>query len=292
MKRTIRVTVLMLVLVIALSTVAFADMGPKPSVNLILRGFGDEEVYITLLAGTEGNGPWGRVDENTEPPLTAREIWLKFADFEDPDGYCFWGELQKAELREDSKGTYHWYTWGYYPPEQFKVLLYFPAADEFVLCDTATETYAFESWYEVTMTGEEEPQLTVTRTYGYTWEVVAFLARLLATIIAEVALALAFGFIYKRQLGLILVINVITQLFLNIVLQKNGYPSMFIFYVLEYFVLELVVFCIEAVAYASCLRKWDKGERNKMHPVLYAFCANLASFLLGYAASHAFPFAF
>ena len=41
--------------------------------------------------------------------------------------------------------------WTYYPPSVFKILLYFPESDSFVVSG-ACETYAFDSYYTIDLT--------------------------------------------------------------------------------------------------------------------------------------------
>ena len=84
------------------------------------------------------------------------------------------------------------FTWGYYPPSKFKILLYFPEYDKFAVSEEVYERYAFDSYYNVDAKGLEVQSVTFTenitavRNYDYTWELTSLFARIIATITIEV----------------------------------------------------------------------------------------------------------
>lgn len=274
------------------SVTAFADMGPKPSVNLKIRGLHATVYYVTLLSEGDTTGPYSVYDPDySEPPEENRDIWQKFVDYKDDDGYHFLQHFEKAEEREDRKGIFGAYSWTYYPPERFKVLICFPECDRFIVSEEITETYAFDSYFEVNLT-ESGETCTVERSYGYAWEVFAFLVRLFLTIGLELVIALLFGYKNRSILKLILIINCITQLAMNILLQITGYMPIFFFYVLYYSVVEIVIFAVEGTVYDRAIEKTACDEQVSYHPYLYSLVANSLSFVMGYVISHWFPFVF
>ena len=111
-------------------TTAYADIGPKPSVNIEFEGI-DSKYYVTLLSETKSTGPYSAVDahldfdnENYKPGDADYDIWVKFKDYDDADGYYFlqyFKECTESDL----------FKWTYYPPHKFKVLIYFPQEDSF-----------------------------------------------------------------------------------------------------------------------------------------------------------------
>lgn len=274
------------------SVTAFADMGPKPSVNLKIRGLHATDYYVTLLSEGDSTGPYSVYDPDySVPPEENRDIWQKFVDYKDDDGFYFLQHFEKVEEREDGKGLFGSYSWTYYPPERFKVLIYFSGGDRFVVSEEITETYAFDSYFEVYLS-ESGETCTVERSYGYAWEVFAFLVRLFLTIGLELAAAPLFGFKNRSMLKLILLTNCITQLAMNILLQISGYMPIFFFYVLYYGIVEVAIFAVEGTVYDRFLEKTAGDEQASYHPYLYALAANLLSFVMGYVISHWFPFVF
>ena len=203
--------------------------------------------------------------------------------------------------------------WRYFPPEQFKLLLYFPESDTF-LCSPVTARYAFDSVYRLdlggkspaeiaalTLTGPDgDPipspagEITLDKADGTHQQIVGFFGRLGITLVIE--LALAWGWKYRKgsQLLFIGIVNLITQCLLNASLlywgaRETSRGAIIFWYIL----LELAVTGIEAAAYAYLLPGTDrKDPAVRRHAALYALSANLLSFLGGLALSEVFPILF
>ena len=165
--------------------------------------------------------------------------------------------------------------WNYYPPDPFRVLLYFPAEDRWVL-SAPCDRYAFSSYYnaDVDLTGEDSITVTPGRLQG----VGPLLLRMAVTLAAELLIALPFGLRKGRQLGVIAVTNVVTQIGLNLFLSAVMGTGWLVTAVL-YLLAELAVFLLEAEVYTRLLGEPGLGRKRL---TLYAFLANLASFLLGF----------
>ena len=197
------------------------------------------------------------------------------------------------------------------PPEQFKLLLYFPESDTF-LCSTVTERYAFDSVYRLDLGGKSPAEVaaltltdpngdplptgtvTLDKADGTHQQIVGFFGRLGITLVIE--LALAWGWKYRKgsQLLFIGVANLVTQCLLNASLlywgaRETSRGAIIFWYIL----LELAVTGIEAAAYAYLLPGTDrKDPAVRRHAALYALSANLLSFLGGLALSELFPILF
>ena len=181
--------------------------------------------------------------------------------------------------------------WRYYPPQTFKILLYYPdratesgAADNSAGASTRdSETtaasgafcvsdvlkrYAFHSYYFVDMaeiadnTGGAAIPLPVTQGYDYSAEILGFFVRFIVTLGVETLLALAFRLRTKRAFLTVLAANVVTQVALNILLNvqlhfNNVYGTFPL-----YFFAELFVFVAEAALYCFILGKRKNGGEN------------------------------
>lgn len=255
---------------------AQADMGPKPSVQVDFSGMGNEAFYVTLLSKTNSSGPATTYDGNPEYAdyHEADEdyaIWEKFVNYSDSDGYYFLQQFEKCQ------GNDH-YSWDYYPPSSFKILLYFPESDAFAVSDIHEE-YAFDSYFTVSM-DSSNMKLTVRKNYPFQWELVSLTVRMLLTILIEALTALLFHFRAKKQLQVIICTNILTQIVLNILLSVAVHILRSL--VLAFFCYifgELLVFIIEAVIYVRLLPKYSRHK--PIHPVLYALTANILSFSAG-----------
>lgn len=270
-----------------------ADTGPKPSVRITFENLRDEVCYATLLSEESSTGPqsvWDGDEEHIRDNGLGMDIWRAFADYKDDDGFFF---LQCAwEVRTSGQ-----LAWTYFPPETFKILLYYPESDEFAVSGIC-KRYAFDSYFTVDAAQRDQETVPTTGAYrmtavrrSYEWghELVSFAARVLITIAAEMAVALLFGIRGKRACGFLLAVNAGTQLLLNIALNLVNYRSGELAFVFTYIWLELFVFVAEAVAYSCLLPRRTGVRRGKWYYILYALAANAVSFGAGLAIARLLP---
>lgn len=261
-------------LVLAVSLPAFADMGPKPSVELKLYVYNDQNYAVTLLGNTESTGPWSAPNDYQDW-MGSRSVWEAFKNYDAPEGYYFLGYFK--EYFGDTEQTF---TWGYYPPQKFYVLLYNMDTGMFSLSREAVERYAFDSTWQVLFDTEDgDLRVYTNRDDG---DLISFFAaRLLITLMLELGLGAAvFGLREKTQQNLIGGVNLATQLALNLALHYGlFYLGPWAGFAL-YAGMEILVFAVEAFVYCRWL-PWPEGR--KPHPVLYALAANLLSFGVGWA---------
>lgn len=267
---------------------AAADMGPKPSVPITVKGLPDGVCWGTLLSKTPSTGPasvWGG-DENHKSDFMNPELWPFFAAYEDADGFYF---LQWMwDVTEESG-----FSWSYYPPETFKVLLYFPDTDAWVESEICTR-YAFDSYYTmdltgVTLRGGATVTAPVRRSYDFSSELRGLAARILVTLIIEIAVALLFGIRQRKPLLVILAANLTTQLILNGILLRISYTSGPAAFRGWYLFSELLVFAAEAIVYARTFPRLTEGKITRRRAVLYALAANALSFGGGILLSRWLP---
>lgn len=264
---------------------ASADTGPKPSVHVTFENMGDELCYGTLLSKTPSTGPAGAWDgtEDGKPIFNGANetVWRAFTEFKDEDGFYF---LQWFRRADENKAL----NWTYYPPQTFKILLYYPdratksgAADNSAGASTrdsettaasgafcvsdVLERYAFHSYYFVNMaeiadnTGGAAIPLPVTQGYDYSAEILGFFVRFIITLGVETLLALAFGLRTKRAFLTVLAANGATQVALNILLNVQLHFNNVYGVFPLYFFAELFVFVAEAALYCFILGKRKNG---------------------------------
>lgn len=295
MRRKILFFLLCLVLLTFQLTIPVkADMGPKPSVVINFTGLTGERYYVTLLSETASTGPHSSYDSSHIKRIMENDadnaIWEKFEFYQDKDGFYF---LQYFEdCSEDSE-----FTWGYYPPERFKILLYFPEENKFVGSEEIYERYAFDSYYSVDCNNMDIRSviriapLEAERSYDYTWEIISLILRIIATIIIELWIALLFGYRRKKQLFIIIVINILTQTMLNVILNLINYKGGSQAFEFHYIWMELLIFVMEACAYSILLPRYlYKGKPLTAASIsMYAFTANTASYIVGLLLAYLIP---
>ena len=262
-------------LALALPFAAFADMGPKPSVEVQTAGL-DQGCWVTLLAEQTVIGPWSLPGDAMPDWFEPEEqpAWEAFAAYGDPDGYHF---LQwQARVADDAPAT-----WSYMAPKHFKILFWFPESGGYAVTETL-DRYAYSAVYRVDFSGVDPAAggvqtVTAQKNYDYAGEALGLAARFALTLAVELLIALPFGYLKRRCLRVLLLTNLVTQLALNLALNLTCYFSGWLAMWLLYPLLELAVFAVEAVVFRLALKK----PEGKGHPVLYAFAANAASYAFG-----------
>lgn len=267
---------------------ASADTGPKPSVRVTFENMGDELCYGTLLSKTPSTGParaWDGTEDGKYIYAGADEaVWRAFTEFKDEDGFYF---LQWFWRADENKAL----NWTYYPPQTFKILLYYPdratksgaadnsagggtgdsettaASDAFCVSDVL-KRYAFHSYFTVNMaeiadnTGGAAIPLPVTQGYNYSAEILGFFVRFIVTLGVETLLALAFGLRTKRAFLTVLAANGVTQIALNLLLNVRLHFNNLYGVIPLYFFAELFIFAAEAALYSFILGKRKNGGEN------------------------------
>ncbi len=275
-------------LIAALPLSASADTGPKASVRIEFENMGDELCYGTLLSKNPSTGPnsvWDGDEEHIYNYGLDIDIWRAFAEYKDADGFYY---LQTGTKVSATKEI----AWTYYPPDEFKILLYYPETDCFVVSGIY-KRYAFDTYYTVDMAGVDigsveydsekssDERIQAYRTYNFAVELGSLAARVIITAAIELLIALFFGFRSGKQILLLLGVNVATQIILNLLLNLAAHTSETPITVL-YVIAELAVFVIEASMYCRYMNSLSEKKYANLKYAVYALCANAASFGAGF----------
>ena len=282
-KRMISLLLLVLLLLPLVTVTVSADMGPKPGTSITVHPGGGEYAVVTLLAREESNGPHWTIGPDDEPSSRIAEnerlakAWYAFRDYADPDGYHFWGEIYEGSV-----------TWGYFPPENFKIAVYYPEYGILWVSEDTYERYAFDSDFRLNLpavgagaqSGEVDMVLKKTSNLGS--ELAGFLFRVLLTLAMELAVARVFGLTEPGQKKLILRVNLLTQVGLNLLLWSWYYFDGPLAAMVRLILAEIVVLVVEGAIYLRKLRLDE--SRGKI--LGYTILANLASVTLGFLFLH------
>ena len=286
MKRKLSLLLCLLLAMFAFPSAARADMGPKPSLEITFSGLEGETYYVGLLGYEPGEDtPFARRslrDALTDGSAVDDEAILqKFAAYQDADG------LIALDLVENCSVSHH-YSAGRFPPSKFKVLLYFPETDHFVVSDRIYSTYAFYTFYSVdafqiglNARSSGTMDLGMRNAYRYGATTADFLFRLVLTLAIELGIAWLFRLRGKRVFRFIVIVNVITQTLLTASLTLVNYINGSLAAALLYIVLETAVFLLEGILYAKCLKPRSECQIPAWKPWIYAWVANTASFFAG-----------
>jgi len=279
------------------SSIADADFGPKPSVVIEFEGLSEFTYYVTLLSKTNTTGPYSAsTDENDRyyyycDNEQEEAVADKFLDYQDIDGYYYLQFMQKCEGNDT-------FVWGYYPPNDFKVLIYIPQNNKFFI-SSFCERYAFDSYFSVDVNTMQISSVNpvqiiddsnVERNYDYFTQVWTLLVRIILTIAIEIGVALLFGYRTKKYLFIIVIANLITQIALNVALNIIAYSNGPASFIATYAALELLVFVVEALIYISFFSKMQSSlEFKKRKSIIFSFVSNTVSFAFGLGLAMILP---
>lgn len=259
-----------------------ADIGPAPNVTVDLVNMPDGPYYVTLLSPEEAEPPFAYGPYAQDDEEQAR--YDRITAFAEARGLRFWDRLIPHEGDET-------YSWGHYPPERFHVVAWYPEHDVFLMSEL-TEGYAFKSHYTINAAGadvaggdSEVIDVPIDPSYDWSRLLPGVLARIAITLVIELLIAWLLRYRSGRQIRIILVTNLITQLLLNAALAGlSFYYGTWALYA-GYAGLAVLIFLIKAVVYSRRLLPNRQRTAERTGPVAYAFIANLFSFVLGFAAS-------
>ena len=272
-----------------------ADVGPKPSVVVALEGLEGRTCWGTLLPQQEGTGPYGRFyeEEAAEDPEEDRALRaLLPLERMDSEGFHLLNFVKDCSDGE--------FSWTYYPPHTYKIALWFPEEDALAVSGVY-HRYAFDSYYRLDLSGVELmpggivelEAARLQRDYPYGASLLALAGRVALTLGAELLLALAFGLRTRQALKWVAVVNLATQLGLNLALELFTYCNgalegmMAILALPVYLAAEAVVTLVELRIY----RRKLLGERGASgrRITAYTWTANLCSLLAGVLLSFRLP---
>lgn len=281
MKRSLRIAVLALLAVAALTVTALADTGPKPQLTIRVENAPEEPYYLDILA--EGNYEdaassfdgleWSYSDEEIaaldqellEALRAAVPEGWHACTAEGSTGAPMWGDLYPDE---DSLHTF-----GYHGvPDTYRVLMVTKSGEVF-LSEVCTRK-VLQSSATVDWAGRT---VTVPPTWaGY---VLQFLSTFLPTILLEGVLLLLFGFSWKRNWKPFLLVNLITQGALALYFSLQAvWHGVGYWYFLLFIPAEIAIAMVEAGLYTQLLT-----GRSRRRAFVYGLTANICSAALGFA---------
>ncbi|MBQ8670486.1 MAG: hypothetical protein IJ508_04500, partial [Oscillospiraceae bacterium] len=201
----------------------------------------------------------------------------------DPDGYYFlqwFWDCSEGQL-----------DWTYYPPSDFKILLYFPESGTY-LSSGICQRYAFDSYFNATLengvlTAKVNHQIQLTEVWG-------LLCRMALTVAVELLIGLLFWPWEKDVFRLLIAVNILTQLLLNLALNVYvHFHGTFLFTLVPiYFLLEIAVMVIETWIYRKRMPEAVGCELPMGKALGYSMIANIASFALGLVLVRQMPWMF
>ncbi|XMB85816.1 hypothetical protein RJG79_10455 [Mycoplasmatota bacterium WC44] len=263
-----------------------ADIGPKPSIEIIVKGI-DEIYYLDLLSDESSYGSGDEFYLSLSPETQAAVKSLR--EYEDEDGYTLHMLNDQTPVHvgnilgeKQSDGSYYNY-FSYRVPNTFKIIILRENKD--IIITEIISRELFNSKITIDLSGSTNYTVIDSENNVYKLNevikedipiqktITGLIVRLVLTILVEFLIAYyIFKFRSMKTLKVIVLVNLFTQLALNMALFK----SVHIFYILILFIfIEPIIFLVEGAIYSIFI----KGISKKIL-WLYALLANLVTGIL------------
>lgn len=243
-----------------------ADMGPKPASYVTIKGI--EGDYVACFASNDATGPnfdydyWLMYDTGIE--------YNSIMKYSDEDGFKWITTYFKCNGTQEISFTY-------YCPSEYKIVIY--QNDEFLIATDVLEMYAFTTYYEIDFSkgiSASQNDIQVVNTYDYFKEILNLVIRVVLTLLIEIGLFFLFKLYTKRNLRIVLIVNLATQIFLNVMVNIELFYSGFLLALILLFVLEFFILIIESALYQALFK-----EKKHWVILIYSILANILSFVCG-----------
>jgi hypothetical protein len=260
-------------LVLALPMPVNADMGPKPSITIVVRNPPDGEYYLDLLIQED------KAHSNTEDERDQYDA-AKYKLLEDynQDGWTpalvhgtkvpLFGKLTGT-----SQGSSMVHTFSYFgTPEQFKIIIVTPDNQIVVSRELVRSTFQLTLTYEYTTGAINQRSLFV----AYLLQI---LSTLLPTLIIEGLLLVLFRFSLRQNFWPFLLVNLATQVLMTATLGTAAITQGML---TAYFLtvpIELAIIILESIGFTLWFKQHSKKRR-----IGYAITANIVSMAAGIIA--------
>lgn len=289
--KNLRFCLLFLTLCMLFALPVWADVGDKPSICITFENMPDVPFYGTLIVDTL---PWDAsyTDESEKDEwygLVPEAVYDAICAYDDADGFFYWHSPYENLFLCSESGRL---VLNYPSPDRFKLLLYFPETETYAVSDVL-EKYAHDATYVLDFNGAVPTNglpLDVRAEYHLPSGIGGLFVRMVLTVLLELGIAWLFRYRTKPLVTSIITVNVVTQLLLNMPLVFISFKLGGLAAFIAYFLLEIPVLIIEAIAYAIILP--DRRGGTWWKAVLYAIAANLVSFIVGFRLSVYFPLIF
>lgn len=172
------------------------------SLHITVDDLENQKFYVTLLSSEERvgdaqvyNGSNGIYEMGN--PLYS--VWEKLVCYEDEDNYFFLQEIVECQGNTS-------FVWGSYIPKSYKILLYFPEDDSYVVTNIRKDDLTDYYIIHMDEVDKYEPYIPVKR---YHAGIVVFflLIRVAGVVWVELSIALVFKYNEKNQLLFVVIFN-------------------------------------------------------------------------------------
>lgn len=291
MKKIYAILIFFLVLLFSVTTPVHADIGPKASLLVHIKGC-DEQYSFELLTYEPVIDEEKMNQDWYEPYAYYKEEYPEFFyTYLDDENYAAYSlySIPSTIYYEGSTNDTDTYLMNYLAPRDFKIALYVDDTGVLIVSDVV-QTTLFESEVTWDLTGEtfdtnQEGIGTLSGTIegdpeGLVWTktLVQTIYRVVGTILIELGILFLFGIRRKDLFIKVGIVNIVTQTALSAFVITIYLTGGSLAYVLFLFVGEFFVLITELIACIILL----KGRFPVWKTMIFVLLANVASMILGH----------
>lgn len=277
MKRIFSTACALLLCLAVLPASASADMGPKPTLTILIKNAPSEPYYLDLLLPEDEYKPYDNLGDRPYDSilLDGLHAWEGqgwYPALAGGTGVPLFGDLTPG-----ADGAHRFTYFGL--PDTFRIAVV--SRSGCVVDLKATDAPYTRTAFFTTLTYDCAANTIVEGTSGWAARLVELLFTLIPTLAIEGLLLLLFGFKLRENWLVFLAVNLVTQVGLHLavgdlLLSSSSFFALYLFTLIP---AEAVIWTAEALAFALLLRGGTRKRR-----VAYALTANAASFAAGFFA--------
>lgn len=266
------VLLLMIIIFIVLIFTVNADVGPKPSLEVLVKNSPQSEYYLDLLVDYSADHLYQNIEESE---AENKNMYNTLKNYNE-DGWRpalvtgtrvpLNGKLTGIKKAEYTK---HYFSY-VGVPDRFKIIIVTPD-EEIIVSENIFERKSFNTIVYFDL----DTKIIQGKSFFLSY-ILQFISTCFATLLIEGLILLLFRFSLKQNWKPFLIINILTQIFLTAVVSASMYYLGIMLAILAYAAFEWVILISESILFSKYLKQHSKKRR-----ILYAITANIISFMAG-----------
>lgn len=267
-----RIFLISFIFILLLPNIAYCDIGPKPSIEIIVENPPKTDYYLDLLVNYDKKGTYTNIREEGKYSKDMLNILKEY----DLDGWRpamvtgtkvpIFGDIVGEKSGENMIHKLSYIG----VPDKFKIIVV-TVDGETIVSENIVERRAFESKVYFDLDTKRARESSMVLAY-----IKQFLITYPTTLILEGIILVLFGFSLKKNWKSFITINLITQVLLTLIIFGTMYKQGSMAATLFYIPIEILIVIIEAKLFKKYLIEHSESRRKA-----FAIVANIISFLAG-----------
>ncbi len=269
------------IFILVLPSIVYGDIGPKPSLEIIVKNPPKAEYYLDLLVDYEGETLYPNIHEEDK---YSEDMYSILKNYNSNGWRPAMVTGTKAPIfgdiigEKDGENMVHRFSY-IGVPDRFKIIIV-TADGETIVSENIIKRKAFKSKVYFDYNTKKLQETSIALAY-----IKQFLITYPTTLLIEGLILLLFCFSLKRNWKPFVTINLITQVLLTFIIFGSMYKQGSMAAIFFYIPFEIIILIMEAKLFKKYLVEHSKSRR-----IAFAIVANIISFLVGIMAMVYLPY--